>query len=290
MNESKQTIIPVVDIRCRDVSSGSDGTAAHALRDGAARVLAAPSIVAGTLALTLVFSLPPGLFRGAVVMAQQAAVALLLPFGAASGAPYFGAAWVLVWAFLLGGILDRYARNRPTRGQGFFGACGRHFPAMLRLGLVELLVVAGIGKAYAGNGAVVLFLAAGLVFVYARVRLVVEDRRSAAGALLAGGRFIRRNAAAAAAVFAVFAGLLWIGAWIWPALPQAGLRQRPLAFAGAEALVAVQLLLLFALLASATSLFQSRLAHASYAAAPAIAWPESSAAEAIRNLSPSGLS
>ena len=42
--------------------------------------------------------------------------------------------------------------------------------------------------------ALAIALAVGLACcLYARVRLVVEDRRSALGALLAGGRFIRRN-------------------------------------------------------------------------------------------------
>ena len=35
--------------------------------------------------------------------------------------------------------------------------------------------------------------------------------------------------------------------------------------------------------AAETALFQSRLAHAGYVAAPAAAWPESPAAEAFRN-------
>lgn len=40
-------------------------------------------------------------------------------------------------------------------------------------------------------GALVLF--ANLVFDYAKVRAVIEDRRSAIGALAAGWRFIKRN-------------------------------------------------------------------------------------------------
>jgi len=38
-----------------------------------------------------------------------------------------------------------------------------------------------------GAGMEIVLLASGLLFLYARVRLVVEDRRSALGALLAGG-------------------------------------------------------------------------------------------------------
>jgi hypothetical protein len=265
----------------------SDGNAARALREGAARVLSAPAVLAGTLALTLVFSLEPGLFPGTVVLAQYTAIAPLLPFGIFLYAPY-NFTWLLVWAFLAGGILDRYARNRPTRGHGFFGACGAHFPAMLRLGVAELLLFLGVRSVSAGDAARIGFLAVSLLLVYARVRLVVEDRRSAIGALLAGGRFIVRNAAAAG-VFLFFAGALWIAGMLWLRMPQAATGWVSPVFAGGEMLLALQLFLVFASWASATALFQSRLAHASYTAGPAIVWPESPAAEAIANLSPPGL-
>src|SRR6185312_12479448 len=37
------------------------------------------------------------------------------------------------WTFLAGGIIDRYARQRPTRAYGFCAASGLHFPRLLRL-------------------------------------------------------------------------------------------------------------------------------------------------------------
>ena len=46
------------------------------------------------------------------------------------------AAWLAVWSFLSGGVIDRYARGRPTRSAGFFAACGTHFWRFLRLGVV----------------------------------------------------------------------------------------------------------------------------------------------------------
>ena len=45
-------------------------------------------------------------------------------------------AWLIIWSFLSGGVLDRYARGRPTRATGFFAACGTHFWRFARLGLV----------------------------------------------------------------------------------------------------------------------------------------------------------
>ena len=49
-------------------------------------------------------------------------------------------AWLVLWSFLSGGVLDRYARMRPTRSSGFFSACGTHFWRFLRLGVLSWLV------------------------------------------------------------------------------------------------------------------------------------------------------
>jgi len=49
------------------------------------------------------------------------------------------AAWLVVWSFLTGGIIDRLARARRTRSQGFFSACGLHFWRLLRLGIIALI-------------------------------------------------------------------------------------------------------------------------------------------------------
>ena len=46
---------------------------------------------------------------------------------------WLGAAYLLLWLFLTGGILDRYARARPTRSYEFFTACGVYFVRFLRL-------------------------------------------------------------------------------------------------------------------------------------------------------------
>ncbi len=46
------------------------------------------------------------------------------------------AAWLVLWSFLSGGVLDRYARMRPTRAPGFFAACGTHVWRFARLGVL----------------------------------------------------------------------------------------------------------------------------------------------------------
>src|SRR5258708_27882479 len=47
-------------------------------------------------------------------------------------------AWLVLSSFLSGGVLDRFATNPPTRGRGFFGACGAHLPPLPRLRLAPL--------------------------------------------------------------------------------------------------------------------------------------------------------
>ncbi len=260
-----------------------------AIFDGFRRVASAPAVLLGTLVLTFLFAAPLDLsLSGVSVFTQWESVLAVLPFPLA----LYGAqqpAWLVIWAFLTGGILDRYARNRPTRGRGFFAACGAHFPAMIRLGVVEWLVAliavrAGAGR-YSGYVDVIIALAAG-VFLYARVRIVVEDRRSALGALLAGGRFIRRNAGAIP-LYMIFATAIWLAMWLEGPLILVGGQLTATRLAGSEIMFTALLVLVFASWASAISFFQSRLAHASYTAGPPLEWPESPAAEAITRLAPS---
>ena len=100
-------------------------------------------------------------------------------------------------------------------------------------------------------------------------------------------RFARRNAVAAVSLY-LLNGMLFLAAIglyalaapraTWPAW---------LALAIGEAYILARHFLKLTFYASETSLFQSRLAHAGYTAAPALEWPESPAAEAISNLAPS---
>src|SRR5258708_7879764 len=45
-------------------------------------------------------------------------------------------AYLVLWLFVAGGIIDRYARERPTRAHGFFAASGVFFFRFLRLAVV----------------------------------------------------------------------------------------------------------------------------------------------------------
>ena len=214
--------------------------------------------------------------------------------------------FIAAWTLFSAGAIDRLARDRPTRGAGFFAACGAYGPRLLRLTLiagvvywvlfraVQPLIVgappppgagvpAGGALRYLGFG--LLLAAAGLVLDYARVRAVVEDRRSMLGALLAGWRFVRRHPAGCLGLYAanglVLAAVIVAYAVAGP--PPTGGPTWGAFLAGHLYLVArLASRLLF--YATEIAWFQSRLAHAGYVAAPAPVWPESASAEALGRL------
>lgn len=226
-------------------------------------------------------------------------------------------AWLVIWSFLSGGVLDRFARNRPTRTAGFFAACGTHFWRFLRLGvlgtfvywfLFELLHPLIFEDAYERLirnvtierrafairlGGYVLFgsllVFCTMLFDFARVRIVVEDRRSALAALLASVRFVRRHFGAVAGLYLlnglVFVLLLAIYALVSPGAPRSGFHMAAVLLLGQLYILARHYLkLLF--YASQTALFQGALAHAEYTASPVVVWPDSPAVEAISNAAP----
>lgn len=222
------------------------------------------------------------------------------------------AAYLLIWTFLSGGIVDRYARQRPTRAHGFFAASGVFFWRFLRLALVagtaywflfasvhvwlfddlfdwltrDLAVerVAFFWRValYAVFGAAL--VAVNIAVDYARIRMVVEDRRSAIGALLAALGFLGRHPGRAFGLYALnglmFVVLLAVWALAAPGAGGAGVSMW-LGFAATQLYLLARLLVKLQFMASQTALFQRSLAHAGYTAAPAPVWPESPAADAI---------
>lgn len=231
------------------------------------------------------------------------------------------AAWLLLWSFVSGGIIDRFARDRRTRSHGFFAACGMHVWRLLRLGLVALLVYVwlfgwvhgwifdeGVGRlvrdvtvertallfrmaGYAVFGAALICFT--LIFDYARIRIVVEDRHSALGAIGAAARFVGRNPGRVTGLYAIngcaFLLLVAVYALVNPGAPASGWRMWGALLAGQIYIVSRHYLKLV-FYASQTALFQSALAHAEYTAAPPLVWPESPAAEAITNADPAATS
>lgn len=227
------------------------------------------------------------------------------------------AAWMVLWTFLSGGIIDRLARQRRTRSSGFFAACGVHFWRFLRLAVFAWLVYAflfgwvhgwifedlypaltrdltvertGFLMRLAGYvlfGAILVLFS--MMFDYARIRIVVEDRRSAIGALAAAARFVRRHMARVAALYLLnalmFLALIGVYAMMAPGAPGSGAWMWVTLLVGQLYIVARHYLkLLF--YASQTALFQGALAHAAYTAAPMPVWPDSPSAETIINADP----
>ncbi len=221
-------------------------------------------------------------------------------------------AYVVLWIFFAGGIIDRYARDRPTRAHGFFAASGVFFFRFLRLAIVMwcayALLFGSLHSWLFGDVfqrltremteerrvfvvRVVLYFVFGILVAfcslisdYAKVRAVVEDRRSMAGALRAALGFIRRNWAAAVTLYLIdFACFLIVvaayalvapgagggGWWTW------------LGLAAGQLYILARLWVKLTFWASEIALFQARLAHAGYVAAARPVWPESPSAEAI---------
>jgi hypothetical protein len=222
-------------------------------------------------------------------------------------------AWLVVWSFLSGGIIDRLARDRWTRSEGFFGAAGTHFPAILRLGLLAVIVYGALFRwlhpllfdrgyerltadmsversaflvrlvLYAVFGTLV--AAANLIIDYARIRIVVEDRRSAIGSLVASLRFVRRHAAAVAGLYLLNTLLFVVLIAIYAIVSSGAAPGAAVSYAliVGELYVLARHYLKLSFYASQTALFQARLAHAGYTASPPVVWPESPAAESIGN-------
>jgi hypothetical protein len=221
---------------------------------------------------------------------------------------------LLIWVFLAGGILDRFARNRATRSRAFFGACGVYFPRFLRLGLFGLLgywLLFGLihgwlfehfwGAAtremtvertafalrvalYAVFGALLVFW--NVVLDYAKIRAAVEDRYSMLGALLAAWRFVVWKPAAVGGLYlmngACLVAVLAVYALAAPGAAGSGV-QAWIGFLIGQVYILARLFVKLTFYASQTALFQQSLAHAAYTAAPARLWPDSPGAEGIGN-------
>jgi hypothetical protein len=229
--------------------------------------------------------------------------------------PIFGAIaiYLVGWTLLSGGVIDRYARQRPTRAHGFFAACGVFFFRFLRLAIAAGLVYSFLfavvhpwlfGKWFTAAIADVdeeriafawrllmyatfglLLAAANVVFDYAKVRMVIEDRRSAIGAISAAIRFMARNRGRVTGLYFANALTFVLLLAVWAAVAPDGSGTGASMWIGvaiAQAYITARLALKLHFLASQTALFQRSLAHASHIAVPAPAWPESPAAEMIR--------
>lgn len=209
------------------------------------------------------------------------------------------AVYLLAWLFVSGGILDRYARGRSIGGYGFFAASGTFFFRFLRLAIIMALVywflfvyvhtwlfdrwyinatrdlsverTAFFWRVLMYAIFAALLAVTSLVFDYARVRAVVEDRRSMVGALVAGIRFVVRHPRRVLSVFLLntLLFLVVIGVWalVAPGAGGSGLSM----WAGvvaSQCYIVARLVVKLQVMASETAAFQQSLAHWGYTAAP----------------------
>ena len=216
---------------------------------------------------------------------------------------------IVLSVFLSGGVLERLARDRALGPAAFFSACGVWFVRFARLGIVAALVywllfarlhpwlfdtvyplstheLTVERTAFAVRVALYLVFTAlvcgvNILFDYAKIRAVVEDRRSMLGALAAGTRFVVRHPAKTLALYAmnVSVYLLVVGIYY---LVAPGASAGVLAFALGQLYIVLRVMVRLQFAASQAALFQQKLAHAGYVARPLPAWPDSPAAEAIR--------
>ncbi len=222
--------------------------------------------------------------------------------------------YLTFWSFLIGGILDRLARQRRVTNGAFFFACGTYLFRFCRLAVMAGVTYWTIFSVLHGwlfedlygaitrnltvertafmirltlyglFGGVLVFT--NLVFDYAKIRAVVEDRRSMIGALLGALRFVRRHPKATVGLY-LLNGMLVVLVLVGYALTVPGTEidtapiWAPLLIG--QAYVIARLFTKLTFYASQTAYFQSQLAHAGYVAAPQPVWPESPAAEAITN-------
>jgi len=219
-----------------------------------------------------------------------------------------------VWVFLSGGLIDRLARGRPIGTRAFFGACGVFFFRFLRLTVIvgaaywliaspfHRLLFDGVYRwlirdlsseraAFVWRVICYAIWLAPLVVVnviadYAKVRAVIEDRRSMLGALAAGTRFVRRHRIAVSALYLANALVLAVAfaVYLIVAPGSHGGDWRLLAvLAIGQAWILMRIVTRLAFLSTSAALVQRSLAHAEYAAPPPPVWPDSPAAEAIEN-------
>ena len=317
--------------------------------DGLRRVIDAPVVLVGSIGLAIVLTLPPALLlpveRPATVSApgtttftaqldnrtglfveslaapvtSTGLTVVIIGDSWADARQGFGLVTIIViyltaWTFLSGGIIDRYARNRPTRSVGFFAACGVHAARLVRLTVIAVGLYAlvffvthewlldDVRQLLSGDTTLLVgtwparvsrYVALGLALLtitlvvdYARVRTIVEDRRSMCGALLAGWRFVRRRPFASGGLYLATTLAILVtltGGHLLTADTPIGLSLGwPLMMGHVYLAIRLGGTLLF--YASEVAYFQSQLAHAGYVAAPTPAWPDSPSAEALRRI------
>lgn len=220
--------------------------------------------------------------------------------------------YLCVWIFLTGGILDRLARQRPVGVAAFTSISGEFFVRFLRLAILVAPVYWALfawlhpwlfidvyndfardmtveAQAVWLRGSLYVVFLAALAFVstvadFAKVRAVVEDRRSMIGAVSASLRFIQQRLGRVMGLYLVNVLLLAAILLLWSRLAPSADVAPWWALLITQAYLLLRVWARLAFMASEIAFFQGELAHAHYAAVPEPVWPDSPSAEAIENL------
>jgi hypothetical protein len=219
--------------------------------------------------------------------------------------------YLVAWTFLTGGIIDGLARARWL-GLGHFCRTGaRFFRRATQLALVMgvaywlhfrwgarvifewvmpfiigsdspeplriVVTSAGLGLFVAIVGAIT------LVADFARVRLVVEDRSSVIGALVAGSRFARRRWRRVAGLMLLNVVALAAMARLWLQVAAPAESATWLAVFISQCYVVARIIGRLGFIGSEVVFFQGELADATYVASPAPAWPAGTSVESLRH-------
>jgi hypothetical protein len=200
-----------------------------------------------------------------------------------------GLFYLLAWAFLTGGVLDRYAHPElPRLRVRFFSHCGEYFPSLVQLLAVTMLlywaafrfvvrplhdwverltldvtvertVILWTAGVYAV--ALLLLMLIGLLNDYAKISLVVEKRRGAISALAGSLRFLVQNSGKACLLFVLLStmslGVLLAYLAVAPGPGQASWATVFVALAISQIYLLARLLVKLWFLASQTALMQS---------------------------------
>jgi hypothetical protein len=199
-----------------------------------------------------------------------------------------GVGYLLLWAFLLGGILKRLAENGRLPPWQVVENGGRFFLRFLRLSLLSgvfyaLIYVAGrwlligIDRATVdvtaertifywtvAGAALVGFLlcVVNVVFDYAKIAIVLEDRGRVVRAALDGLRFVRQHPVQTLSLyfFLVLVGVGLLAAYrtLAPGVGQATLPSVVLAFLAAQAFLVARLVLRLSFYGGQMALYQAR--------------------------------
>ena len=221
--------------------------------------------------------------------------------------------YIVLWIFVAGGIIDRYARDRPTRTVGFFASSGVFFFRFLRLAAVQWIVYAAAVRIR--PPAAVRPALSATSFTRSRssaprsrcgsrctscsapwsppARWSSTTRRCGRSSKIAAACSARSRARSASSAgtprqpsslflanFALFIAVIGLYALVAPgAAPPAS--SMWIGFAIGQLYVIARLWVKLVFWASETAFFQSRLAHAGYVTAAEPVWPDSPEADAI---------